>query len=155
MNIETVMAWFTSEATGSTINIQLGIVDVEAKQNAFNDITVKSLGTSDTYVRARLIPQWTNPNLSVNNIIFNFNTRDWIAGDDGYYYFKYFLKEGEETSSLLKHIIVDDLALTSEYEGESLNLKVVAEGVQTAHEFWRELWEIDDLPFTPENPWTP
>ncbi len=136
-------AWFTSSPDPSLTNITMGIVDVQVLQDGIDNITVKSLGTTDSYVRVRLVPQWSDPNLSVANVNINIG-HNWIE-DDGYYYYAHPLTENQETSNIVTSI--DYGTLTPEYEGASFTLKIVAEGVQSAHKAWRDVWSINNLPF--------
>lgn len=156
------LAWFLS--TESKANeFKFGTIQVEVLEPGFNDIynaqvgsydkniKVVSHGTKRTYVRVRLVPEWSEPSLPISNVQLNMaSNNDWIYSD-GYYYFKYYLTENQETSLLL-----DGITLTSlgpEYEGETLTIKVVAEGAQITNEAWKDIWGITSLPFTPELPW--
>lgn len=160
------LAWFITDA--SAINqFKCGTVEVEVLEPGFADVTgvvvnteykknvmVKSLGTKKTYVRVRLVPQWSDPSLPVSNVILNLaDNSDWIKNDpdDGYYYFIYYLSRDQTTSKLLESITFKELG--PEYEGKTFTLKVVAEGVQITHNAWKKVWRITDLPFIPDQPW--
>lgn len=158
------LAWFLS--TESQANkFVLGTIEVEVLEPGFSDITdtkartyeknvqVRSLGTKKTYVRVRLVPEWSNPSLPVSNVVFNLaSNSDWIYSD-GHYYFKYYLTKNQETSLLLDSVTFTELG--PEYEGETLTIKAVAEGAQITHEAWKDIWGITSLPFMPEQPWNP
>ena len=158
-------AWYTNQKS-ETNEFALGTVKVEVLEPGFENVSgasegiiysknvkVKSLGTKKTYIRVRLVPQWTNPSLPVSNVnlIFASNS-DWIDGGDGYYYFKYYLIENQETSLLLQG--VEFTSLGPEYQGEVFSLKVVAEGVQISNGAWMDVWGLSSLPFTPNQPFT-
>lgn len=160
------MAWFTSNPNEAVNEFQLGTVKVKVIEPGFEDlenveatlydknVQVQSLGTKRTYVRVRLVPEWSNPSLSVSNVALNLSQNgNWTSKQaDGYYYFKYYLNENEITSLLLESVTFTDL---TGYEGETFTLKVVAEGVQITNDAWKDVWGINTLPFTPEQPWTP
>lgn len=160
------MAWFTSSPNKAVNEFQIGTVKVKVVEEGFEDlenvvattynknVEVQSLGTKRTYVRVRLVPEWSNPSLPVSNVNLNLAANsDWLLHTDGYYYFKYYLEENEITSKLLESVTFTNLP--EEYEGETFKLKVVAEGVQITHEAWKDVWGLNTLPFTPNQPWTP
>lgn len=148
-------AWFSTSTDGSgkketPIKTALSTIDVSVLDT---NARVKSSGTGKTYVRVRLIPQWSDPSLSVSNVELSLNSEDWTSKQaDGYYYFKYYLNENQATSALVKSI---NISKTPEYDGAEFNLKTVAEGVQINNEAFKKVWKINSLPFTPDKPWSP
>jgi predicted ribosomally synthesized peptide with SipW-like signal peptide len=161
------MAWFSDKSDEAVNEFKLGTVKVKVVEPGFEDlenveatkydknVQVKSLGTKKTYVKVRLVPQWSNPSLPVSNVSLNLsNNGDWTTKQsDGYYYFKYYLTEDQLTSLLLESVTFSNLG--PEHEGQTFSLKVVAEGVQITHEGWKDVWGLSSLPFTPDQPWTP
>ena len=156
-------AWFLDSET-KVNEFKMGTVEVEVLEPGFKDITgaeeetyekkvnVISKGTKSTYVRVRLIPEWSEPSLPVSNVVLNLaQNSDWVDGGDGYYYFKYYLTQGQETSPLLESVTFTTLG--PEYSDKTLTIKAVAEGVQITHEAWKDVWAIKSLPFEPEQPW--
>ena len=160
------MAWFTTDANASN-KFKMGTVDVIVVEEDFPDggysevttgvtytknVQVQSIGTKKTYVRVRLVPEWSDPSLPVSNAILNLaDNEDWILHTDGYYYFKYYLTTNQLTSKLLEKVTFTELG--SEYNGKIFTLKVVAEGVQITHEAWKVVWGLNELPFTPNVLW--
>lgn len=161
------MAWQLHNTEESVNEFKMGTVKVEVVEKEFTDIKdvtettydkkvqAKSLGTKETYVRVRLIPQWSEPSLPTSNVELNISRNgDWTKREtDGYYYFKYYLTENQLTSLLLESISFKDLG--PEYEGADFTLKVVTEGVQTTNGAWKDVWGLTNLPFTPDRPWSP
>lgn len=161
------MAWLLSNPGKAVNEFKMGTVKVEVIEEGFTDISeavattydknvkVRSLGTKKTYVRVRLVPQWSEPSLPVSNVVLNLSGNgDWTDKQaDGYYYFKYYLTENHITSSLLNSVTFTELG--QEYEGASFTLKVVTEGVQITHEGWKDVWGLANLPFTLDQAWTP
>ncbi|OLS02180.1 SipW-dependent-type signal peptide-containing protein [Tissierella creatinophila] len=160
------LAWFTSSPSAEVNKFKMGTVKVKVVEEGFENlenvkattytknVQVQSLGTKRTYVRVRLVPEWSDPSLPVSNVVLNLNLGNWTTKQpDGYYYFKYYLKENEITSKLLESVTFT--SLPPEYEGKVFTLKVVAEGVQITNGAWKDVWGINTLPFTPEIPWAP
>lgn len=155
-------AWFSnSEAITNKFN--MGTIKVEVYEPEFKDLTnvkvgeyekevlVVSKGTKKTYVRVRLIPEWSEPSLPISNVQLNLNnTTDWVDGGDGHYYYKYYLTKDQETSLLLESVTFTSLG--SEYDGKTLTIKVVAEGVQITNDAWKYVWGLTELPFPKEVP---
>ncbi|MBU5311747.1 hypothetical protein KQI38_06875 [Tissierella carlieri] len=151
-----VFAWFIS--TESIANkFKMGTIKVEVLEPGFEDITdvstgtytknvqVASLGTKRTYVRIRLIPEWSEPSLPISNVQLNLNLGDWVDGGDGHYYYKYYLTKDQVTSLLLESVTFTSLG--PEYDGKTLSIKAVAEGAQITHNAWKDIWGISTLPF--------
>ncbi len=159
------MAWFTSSPDKAVNEFKIGTVKVKVLEPGFEDlenveaitydknVQIQSLGTKRTYVRVRLVPEWSDPSLPVSNVQLNLNLGDWTTKQsDGYYYFKYYLTENQITSLLVNSVTFT--SLTPEYSGETFTLKVVAEGVQITNNGWKDVWGINTLPFPPNQPWT-
>ena len=158
-------AWFTYAEAKENI-FAMGTVEVEVVET-FTEVgnaqvgpsyektvKVQSKGSKKTYVRVKLFPEWSNPSLPVSNVNLNLaGNSDWVLHTDGYYYFKYYLTQGQNSSPLLAS--VSFTALGPEYNGKTLTIKVVAEGVQTTHDAWKEVWGLDTLPFTPDQAYVP
>jgi predicted ribosomally synthesized peptide with SipW-like signal peptide len=160
------MAWFSDKSDEAVNEFKLGTVKVKVVEPGFEDlenveatkydknVQVESLGTKKTYVRVRLVPQWSNSSLPVSNVQLNLaSNNDWVHHTDGYYYFKYYLTQNQLTSLLLKSVTFSNLG--PEHEGQTFSLKVVAEGVQITHEAWQDVWGLSSLPFPADQPWTP
>lgn len=160
------MAWFfhspaaiANEFTMGTVKVIVveefpdgGYSEVITGETYTKNVQVKSLGTKNTYVRIRLVPEWSDPNLPVSNVQLNMvNNSDWVLHTDGYYYFEYYLKTNQLTSKLLESVTFAELG--PEYGDAVFTLKVVAEGVQITHEAWKDVWGLNNLPFTPNQAW--
>lgn len=149
------MAWFMSDNNVDNL-FKFGTIEVEVVEK-FEDINgaevttylknvqVKSLGTKKTYVRVRLVPEWSDPSLPVSNVELNLaNNSDWVYFE-GYYYYTDYLNQHDITSLLLESVTFTELG--PEYEGAVFTLKVVAEGAQVTHDAWKDIWGIPSLPF--------
>ena len=160
------MAWFTAGSPTIANKFNMGSVEVEVVEEfqEVNDVTigvnydkkvwVESRGTKNTYVRVRLVPEWSsNPSLPVSNVELIFADdidQYWEdntgVNGDGYFYYKYYLTTGKPvTSLLLKGVKFNNLV---GYEDATFTLKVVAEGVQITHDAYQDVWGFDELPFT-------
>ncbi len=152
------LAWFT-HSVSVNYDFKMGTVEVKVLDSVIKqdsdkeykaEIKVQSLGSKKTYVRVRLIPQWSNPSFPIPNVKIELKDNSaWVRAkpDDGYLYYKYYLTNNEKTLPLKVKIDIGDLEPI--YQDAQLTLKVVAEGVQTREEAWKEVWGIHRLPFTP------
>lgn len=125
------MAWLTSSPEQGVSEFKMGTVEVDVVRSGNDNIQIKNVGTSEAYVRARVIPKWSKSSLSVSNVNIDISSGDWEERD-GHYYYKYSLKPGETTSNLVNNVSIGDL--TEEYAGEQFTLKVVGEGFQESNE---------------------
>ncbi|MCF6465841.1 TasA family protein [Clostridium sp. Cult2] len=150
------MAWFSDTKVATNL-FTAGTVEIEVNEHGFEDldninpgdektknVSVKSIGTKRSYVRVALIPQWNPINLSTDVVILNTNEDDWVY-ENGWYYYKYILEQGEETSLLLESVtFASDIG--NEYQGATFTITVKAEAVQASHEAYKDVWGIDSLP---------
>ena len=67
-----------------------------------------------------------------NLMLTNYNTRNWLDGNDGYYYYYRALKSGETTEPLFTNVKLAD-NLNSEIKASKYHLSLQAEAVQTAN----------------------
>lgn len=135
-------AWFYAEDSSVSAK-SLTTIDVETVGEN-EDAIVENRGTGDVYVRVRLIPQWSDPNLSVSNINIKIGSGWTRKQADGYYYYKHILKENDFTTNIMNEISHEDLE--REYLGQNYNVKVVSEGVQTNKKALKSVWGIDSIP---------
>ena len=160
------MAWFTSNPDEVTNTFTAGTVKIEVKEHCFEDkinvnpgdiyekeVSVKSKGSKQTYVRVKLTPQWTDKNNTVlpnefnNEIIARYDIgEDWVLGPDGYYYYTKIMKENEETPLLIHEVEFNGPAMTDTYQGAKFTLDVKAEAVQASHYAFRDEWNITGAP---------
>lgn len=164
------MAWFTSTPDALENNFTAGTVEIEVDEHGFKDVedvnpgdtytkqvSVKSSGSKQTYVRVKLTPQWNPSNLSVHLVTLNTNDGaddDWVF-HDGWYYYKWILRPGAlETTLLLESVTFDSEEMGNEYQGATFTLKVEAEAVQASHDAYKTVWGLGELPPGVE-PWNP
>lgn len=153
----TTSAWFLASESKAN-EFKMGTIEVEVLEPGFQDLTdvsageytknvkVASRGTKRSYVRVALFPEWSEPSLPISNVQLNLNLVDWVDGGDGFYYYKYYLTENQETSLLLNSVTFSQLG--PEYDGQTLTIKAMAEGVQITNNGWKEVWNKTSLPFT-------
>lgn len=114
------------------------------------NVVIKSIGKSDSLVRVSLVPRWIdkheNP-FSGDTSIVKFtpeNPRNWINGNDGYYYYNKILKSGESTTALLEEVSLDLTNLSEEeknlYEDKQLIVDVNSECIQATEEAFNSAW---------------
>ncbi len=92
-------------------------------------ITTKNEGTIPAAVRVKFTEQWFDgeneitQQVTADSVSINFdNINEWIRQGD-YYYYKYFLNPGEETTSFIKSVTlsptVNDVTCTTSADGKS------------------------------------
>lgn len=96
-------------------------------------IKVKNLGKHEFFLRISLdmigIDE-NNNEFNANNLMkYDINTEDWIY-NDGWYYYKYIVKESEITSNLITQIFFDINNITSNYSNVKFKFNVNAQVVQ-------------------------
>jgi len=160
------LAWFTSEAE-VTNTFKAGTVEIEVLEKGENeenitnwnpgdttdyDVSVKSHGSKQTYVRVKLEPVWYDgekeANVDEDNVELTL-AEDWenywvLA--DGWYYYKEILEQNQETSLLLDKVHLKGEETDNKYQGLTLKIKVEAQAVQASNDAIFDAWELEDLP---------
>jgi len=162
------LAWFTADAKAPNM-FTTGTVDIEIDEDLDDDpndwapgitkkkeVSVKNLGSLPVLVRVQLTPVWgsmdgedfrEDEELSIDNVIFNVNTEDWVKSGDWYYY-KGVLEPKGETPLLLSDVTLDSSLTGNDYQGKTLTIYVNAEAVQAApNDAALDAWDLDKLPF--------
>ena len=160
------LAWFTSEAevtntfTAGTVEIE--VVEDGAKGSIIEnwnpgdttdyDVSVKSLGSKQTYVRVKLEPVWYDDDeeaeVDENNVELTLaeDWEDYWVLADGWYYYKNILGEDDETSLLLDEVHLKGEETDNKYQGLTLKIKVEAQAVQASNKAYQDAWGINSLP---------
>lgn len=161
------LAWFTADAKAPNM-FTTGTVDIEIDEDLDDpndwapgitkkkEVSVKNLGSLPVLVRVQLTPVWgsmdgenfrEDEELSIDNVIFNVNTEDWVKSGDWYYY-KGALEPEDETPLLLYSVTLDGSRTDNGYQGKTLKIDVNAEAVQAApSEAAPDAWGLEKLPF--------
>lgn len=84
---------------------------------------------------ATLLLPSTNDTLSID-----YNDKDWLNGEDGYYYYKYAVKPNEETKPLFTTVTVNKTATIETSEGMHLTFEIKAEGISITKYAYRDAW---------------
>lgn len=101
-------------------------------------VQIRNEGETASIVRIKLkkrIGHYVNgefvddESLSTDNIVLDLNEEDWVLMDDGWYYYKEPLSEGEKTTPLLYSFSLKP-GLGSEYERKHVQVNVASESVQ-------------------------
>jgi hypothetical protein len=84
----------------------------------------------DCYVRVRLL--YSNSDIGRAVTLKNLNTTDWVYEEDGYYYYKHRLKEGESTKALFTGFSIDADLVEDTYSPyiRDFSISVYEESVQ-------------------------
>lgn len=159
------MAWFTDEKeavntfTAGTVKIEVNEYGFEDIKNwnpgdtTNKDVSVKSTGSKDTYVRVNLAPVWGEigengfvpKDLSIDNVTLNIaNNNKWVKSGEWYYYTE--ILNNEETELLLDSVTLAGQGTSNDYQGMTLRVNVKAEAVQASYEAYKDAWNITSLP---------
>jgi hypothetical protein len=103
-------------------------------------ITTKDTVTNQTF----LLPATMNGSSPVLSV--DFNTTDWINGEDGFYYYKQALKAGEMTSTLFEKVRMNSQAIDANYDDAKLTFELKVESVNTTAYAYRDAWWNGEKP---------
>lgn len=97
-------------------------------------VDVKNMGGMDMLVRLKVKTDWEDhlAGLSTEAIQIDYNKEKWLAGQDGYFYYKGILKSGETTSEPLYDQFTIDKQISNEYQGKQGNISTSMECLQAA-----------------------
>ena len=114
-------------------------------------VTVKNTGESDAYIRVWVNTAISEPGDPITNpliknlpltievegetvelIDIDYNTEDWTAGEDGYWYYDKALKAGETTEPLFENVTFHKL-MGNAYQNSRTIVDVSAEATQVAN----------------------
>ena len=159
------LAWFTSEAEvtntfkAGTVEIKVlekgeteGITNWNPGDTTDYGVSVKSLGSKQTYVRVKLEPVWYNGEIEANvdkdnvELTLAENWEKYWVLDDGWYYYKEILEQNQETSLLLDKVHLKGEETDNKYQGLTLKIKVEAQAVQASNKAYQDAWGIESLP---------
>lgn len=98
---------------------------------------VKNVDEGEVWVRIKVgrgakLDNGDEITISDNSISANYNTRNWLNGGDGYYYYYRALKAGETTEPLFTEVTLAN-ELSNTYNGATFSLDLQAEAVQVAN----------------------
>ena len=168
------MAWFTGSANVTNV-FKAGSVAVEIYENNEGpssgnmdfdsdfvpgdtqpkEVTFKSTGNSDSYLRVKVTPSWTAADgqtvLSADNVGIDFNTGDWVKGIvndefDGYYYYDGILETDGFTSALFSNVTFTPGDNDNPYQGATLTIQIEVEAIQAENGAAANAWA--GFPFT-------
>lgn len=138
--IDITLNEYTKDENGEPISWPSnGISGVMPGQSVDKLVSVKSeAGSGDAWVRVQvdtlIVPAGatleSEERLPDNGmLIFNFDTDNWIVGEDGYYYYRDSLKAGDTTPELFTTVTFDK-TMPNEYQGCTAYVYVTAQAVQ-------------------------
>lgn len=97
----------------------------------------------DCYVRVSI--GYSNYDIARAVTLKQLDRTNWVEADDGFYYYKKILREGEKTTPLFSGISVDSSKLEKTYldQIDAFEVQVYEESVQAAgFEDYRSAWEF-------------
>lgn len=114
------------------------------EENVKSNVQVKNTGTTDAYIRAKVVVTWQNaegevyPEMPVSNLdnsskydySIAYNITDWaeIPTEDGYWYYKYAVAPNGFTTSLINSATPAGTAPADEY---TLHIEILSQAVQS------------------------
>ena len=153
------MAWFTASAdpvgnefVAGTVEIELiDEFDEEKAQNVNpgdcydKEISVKNTGTKRAYVRVHLVEKWEGITEGTQTEgVANYVTgENWVAGDEGWYYYKDVLEPDAKTPNLIEEVCFDGETMNNDYQGATFTLTASADAVQATNGAAAASWELN------------
>ena len=95
-------------------------------------VSVINTGGHSFWLRVKLTNAIDDETLSSDVMELDLNLRDWIEGEDGFYYYKYQVQPGTETESLFTQVKIAG-EIDNSYLGKTLQITVSAYAVQSEH----------------------
>lgn len=79
-------------------------------------------------------------------ITIDFDTTDWVDGEDGYFYYLKEIRSGKKSSELLKKVTVNSNNFKEEYTDVTVNIELKVEAISTTENAYRHAWWNGSLP---------
>ena len=95
-------------------------------------VSVKNTGSNPFWLRMKLKNSIDDSTLSADILELDINLKDWIDGEDGYYYYNKPVEPGSETEKLFTQVKVAGSA-DNRYLGKTIKLTVCAFAVQSEY----------------------
>ena len=100
-------------------------------------VQIRNTGLSEAYVRVFVdkeivLSDDSKGNVNQDMVNINFNTTDWTANSDGFYYYNKVLKPGEVTEPLFSSVIFDE-KMDNDYKNASATIGINAYATQVAN----------------------
>ncbi len=114
------------------------------------EVKIKNTEDSPFFVRAIVIPEIQDkdkaflPSKIGENLHVTAN-KDWVLGEDGFYYYLKKVSEGEETTPIFNSVRLDS-RMYSEYNDASLKIALKSETVISSEDNYRKAWWQGKVP---------
>ena len=107
-------------------------IDIAKKIWVSNNPSGQNQTGTDCYVRVAV--GYSNSDIGKAVTMKNTDSENWIYGDDGFYYYKKILREGEKTTPLFSGIFIDASKLEKTYldQIDTFEVQIYEESVQAA-----------------------
>lgn len=129
--------------TLETNHVAVSVTD-QVSGSTKSNLAITNTGNVDAYIRAIIIGNWFDTH-DLSQIVYpwtdsdkdgaftGFNTTDWVDGGDGYYYYKYIVRPGEETNDLFTSYTAAATCPMALYANSAhLELEVLAQAFDAA-----------------------
>ena len=161
---------FLTTSTGSVIN-SFSPVDttisipeeLDETNNIKESASVQNNGDIDVYVRAKIVVTWKEATASTSggsddvlavtpvygtDYTYTLNAVDWIAGNDGYYYYKTSVAPTKSTNPLLTD---GKVLTTAPADGYVLSIEIIASAIQVQPDTAVDVWDSTIVNVTGNN----
>lgn len=101
-------------------------------------VQIRNTGASEAYIRVKvdkdiaLSAEGTVGSADQSMVTIDFNTTDWTAGEDGFYYYNKVLNPGEVTEPVFSSVTFNK-DMGNEYKNATATIDVVAYATQVAN----------------------
>ena len=138
-------------SSDNTVTQRIGYMLGMPGESVSKIVTVKNTGEADAYIRVWVNTAISEPGDPITNpliknlpltievdgetvelIDIDYNTEDWTAGEDGYWYYGKALKAGETTEPLFENVTFHKL-MGNAYQNSRTIVDVSAEATQVAN----------------------
>ena len=136
--------------TFTPVEVDIEVVE-KLEGNIKSDVQIANTGTTDAYIRAKVVVTWQNSDGNVyrtapvvgegNDYSILFNANDWVLGEDGFWYCKKDVAPNELTSILITEAKPLKVCEDANY---TLHIEILTQAIQsTPDEAVESVWPVD------------
>ena len=107
-------------------------------------LTSPMLSKKDSDGTTTLLPATTNGTSPILTI--DYDTTNWIDGQDGYFYYKKKLLKGQTTPYLFTKVKMNQANITEKYDDVTLTFDLKVEAINCTEYAYRDAWWASDIP---------
>lgn len=133
----------------------------ELNGNEKENVQIKNTGTTDAYIRAKVVVTWQNENGEVYPVMpippadgvtnhdytISYGS-DWILGNDGYFYYNESVPATESTTVFIVSVTPIKACEDNNY---TLHVEILSQAIQSAPDIAVDAWDNDRVDVTGTN----